>query len=107
MTNYSENIDSIVAVLGSGTEQAIAAYTHYYIWTSVAWGTFWLAGLSAVIFVAIRLRSWMPDDDALPGVYVGLAALGAVSGVAVMANVADIIAPEAAAIHQLLKDVTP
>jgi hypothetical protein len=97
-------IERIVGALGSSADVAISAYTRWFVVASVVWvlialALFYAAKRLWAVKTADSHDQWMPRAGAGVCVAAGLLMIGC--------NVADLVAPEAKAIHQLLNDIVP
>lgn len=94
-----EAINQIAAILGSSGSAAVTAYVKWFVIEAIAFIAIAIGGIAWVL-------RWKPVDwnyDFGPGVirvvFVGVCLL------VIGCHVADIFAPQAIAIHQLLSDV--
>lgn len=102
-------INKLAAVLGNSAQGIVDAYTWYFIATSIVWLIFGLVLLAVAIGFnkTMRKQENYKDDTNLQMVaWVPALILGFVGLLVVFDNLADLSAPRAAAIHQLLKDIS-
>lgn len=91
-------INKLEQVVGSSSEYVLSEYTHYFVVSSFVWLLF---GLSMIVVI---VKAKLPDHwDVHPLVVKGFIMF--IGGIFVAANLSDLLSPNAAAIHQLLKDI--
>lgn len=98
-----EIVNKLADVLSGSASNAIAAYTHHFIYASLVWIVF---GLIVVIAGASKLINRVIDDDEKSSRGVAKAIIVFIGLLIIACNVSDLISPEAMAIHQLIKDIT-
>ncbi len=92
-------INKLEQVVGSSSEYVLSEYTHYFVVSSLVWLLFGLAMIVTII------KTELPGHwEIHPLVVKGFIMF--VGGLIVAANLSDLLSPNAAAIHQLLKDIT-
>ena len=109
--NLEKVIEEIGKQLGSGADKIIPYYVQWYIYSSIIWCT-GMIGLAAVSYIfffkkKILFNSKDEDDKNISRTfnYIVGGALMFLAAIIFMANLEDLVAPTAAAYHQLLHDL--
>lgn len=97
----NSDLDKVLMALGESTQKAIDWYSSWFVINSVV---MILVGI-IVILAAYRFRFKFEDvDEANYAVIIRLG-IGFLGLMFVAANIADLLNPEAAALHQLIRDL--
>lgn len=106
MTDHQ--IEILSALVSGGAGQAVNAYTWYFIAASVVWLVVGVSCLVGAYVLSTKARASDKDQEAVYwlGGWVAPAIL-VLTGVLISAsNLSDLLAPQAAGIHQLLSDIS-
>lgn len=97
-----EVVDRLAALLAKHGTQVVDEYTSWFFVSAVVWILFGLAAVCTGI--KLKFRDHLEEDQykAMLCIKVLLVIVG---GLIAISHVSDLVAPEAAAIHQLLRDL--
>ena len=88
----------IIDLLNNSSSQAVTHYTEWFITSSITSITFGVVMIA--IGIICLIKRWFDDGSKI------LVAVGILLGLLLIARqIPDLVAPEAAAIHQLIKDI--
>lgn len=92
-------VDRLAQVIGEAGVSITAHYAEWFIWSSIAW---MIVGVMSLI----GAKRFNLNDDALKiENSIIKIILGIIGVVMLAANFGDLLAPQGAAIHQLIKDI--
>lgn len=94
-------VTEIINMLNGSGAAALAAYTHWFIWSSVTWI---VVGL--IMSIAAYKKKIVEDHRNHDELTVFKWVVFAIGVLFVSMNVPDLIAPQGIAMHQIIKDIT-
>jgi uncharacterized membrane protein len=102
--------NKLISIVGSSADKVLDAYTWSFVATSLVWLGFGLAVLLVALTIRWRTLKAYAEKDRDEGGFIVCAwilpiVLGLFGSIFIAANLSDLVAPRAAAIHQLFKDV--
>lgn len=100
-------IKDVISQVGTAGTATLEAYTQWHLAAALTWLVTGVALLALSIFMAWRtVKDIRSENDDMIGAWIGISLIALLLGLLMVGtNIADVIAPEAAAIHQLLRDV--
>jgi hypothetical protein len=101
-----KEIEALRDIATPAVQAAIHAYSNWMVISSIGW----IASGVAIVVAATKCLEWwrsheFDDDGAFVASLVGIVLLFLIGGLLVVCNLPDLFSPQAAAIHQVLRDI--